>query len=294
MRKLSKIIALTATAALLMTGLVGCGENKQSSSEAAATTAAETTIKAVATKEIKLGVCAGPYGDLFTDAITPSLEEKGYTVKIVEFSDYVQPNKALANKETDVNLFQHSTYLKKFSADNGLDLTAITEVPTVSMGVYSDKYKSIDELPEGATVTIPDDPTNLTRALKVLQAAKLITIDPKADPTLATEKDLSENTKNLKFTLIEAAQLPRTLDSADIAVVNGNFAVSAGLDPAKALFNETLTDGYLNVIAVRTEDKDSDLAKAIVSIVHSDAFRAVIDAKDGPYAGFQKPKGYND
>src|SRR5665647_458113 len=145
------------------------------------TTATKTTTKSVPAKEIVVGVCAGPYGDMFQDAIKPSLEEKGYKVTIKEFSDYVQPNKALANKEIDVNMFQHSVYLEKFATGNKLDLTAITKIPTAGMGVYSNKVKSLEEIKEGAVVTIPDDPTNLTRALKVLEAAGLVKIDPKVE-----------------------------------------------------------------------------------------------------------------
>lgn len=244
------------------------------------------------TKNIKVGVCAGPYGDMFTEAITPSLEAKGYKVQLVQFSDYVQPNKALANKEIDVNMFQHSVYLKNFAKENSLDITYITEIPTAGMGIFSSKYKSLDELPAGATVAIPNDPTNLSRALRVLQQANLVKIDPSVDPAKADEKNLSENPKKLKITLIEAPQLPRTLDSADIAVINGNFAISAGLKLADALYKEVLSDGYVNVIAVRTEDVQAQFAKDIVESVKSDAFKKVIEDPSKQYSSFQKPKDY--
>lgn len=296
MKKLIKKFALAAAATVLLTGLAACSkaDSGSGSSSASSSGSSSTASSTDENKEIILGICAGPYGDLFTDAIYPTLEEKGYTLKIVEFSDYVQPNHALANGETNVNLFQHSNYLKKFSEDNKLDLTMLTEVPTVGMGVYSDKLKSLDELADGAVVTVPDDASNLARALRVLQAAGLIKLNPGVDPASATEKDVAENPKNLEFVLTEAPQLPRTLDSADIAVVNGNFATSAGLDPANALYNEVLVDGYLNVVAVRTEDKDSQLAKDIIDAVHSDAFRSVIDASGSGYEAFQKPQSYND
>lgn len=278
--KLKKILSLAAALALSL-GLIACGKAND----------LKTTTDVLA-KEIIVGVCAGPYGDMFKDAIQPSLEEKGYKITIKEFSDYVQPNKALANKEIDLNMFQHSVYLEKFATGNNLKLTPITEIPTAGMGVYSNKIKSLDELKEGALVTIPDDPTNLTRALKVLEAAGLITIDPKVENSIATEKNLSENPKKLEFKLIEAPQLPRTLDSADLAVINGNFAIAAALNPSEALYNEKLSDGYINVIAVRTEDADSQLSKDVLEVVKSSKFKSVIDDPKGQYKAFQKPADY--
>lgn len=279
--KSKKLLSL-AMGLTLSISLIACGK----------TTEPKTTTTSVPVKDIVVGVCAGPYGDMFRDAIEPSLEQKGYKVTIKEFSDYIQPNKALGNKEIDLNVFQHSVYLKKFSTDYKLELTAITEIPTAGMGVYSKKVKSLNELKEGALVTIPDDPTNLTRALKVLVAAGLIKIDPKVEIATATEKDLSENPKKLQFKLIEAPQLPRTLDSADLAVVNGNFAIAAGLNPSEALYNEKLSAGYINVIAARTADADSQLSKDILEIVKSSKFKSVIDDPKGQYSAFQKPAGY--
>ena len=278
---LKKILSL-GVGLTLAASLIACGK----------TTDTKTTKTNVEVKDIVVGVCAGPYGDMFKDAIQPSLEKKGYKVTIKEFSDYVQPNKALANKEIDVNMFQHSVYLKKFATGNKLELTAITEIPTAGMGVYSNKVKSLDELKEGALVTLPDDPTNLTRALKVLAAAGLVKINPKVDIATATEKDLSENSKKLKFKLIEAPQLPRTLDSADLAVVNGNYAISAGLSVSEAIYNEKLSERYVNVIAVRTADADAQLSKDIREIVKSSEFKSVIDDPKGQYSYFQKPADY--
>ena len=283
---LNKILSLGVGFTLVF-GLTACG--KATDTKTTDTKAATTSFPV---KNIVVGVCAGPYGDMFKDAIQPSLEKNGYKVTIKEFSDYVQPNKALANKEIDVNMFQHSVYLKKFAAGNNLELTAITEIPTAGMGVYSNTVKSLDELKEGALVTIPDDPTNLTRALKVLQAAGLVKIDPKVEIATATEKDLSENTKKLKFKLIEAPQLPRTLDSADLAVVNGNYAIAAGLNTSDSIYNEKLSEGYVNVIAVRTEDVDAQLSKDILEIVKSTEFKSVIDDPKGQYSAFQKPADY--
>jgi len=241
---------------------------------------------------IKVGVCAGPYEDMFREAIEPSLKEKGYNVRYVQFSDYVQPNKALAEKEINVNIFQHSVYLKNFASQHNLDLVYITEIPTAGMGIFANNTGSIDAVPNGAKVAIPNDVTNLARAIRVLEQTGLVKIDPSVNPAEATQYSLAENPKNLVFIEIEAPQLPRSLDSVDMAVINGNFALSAGLKLSSALFNEILQDGYVNVIAVRTEDRNAQFAQDIVSIVHSDAFRKVIEDPSKQYSSFFRPKDY--
>lgn len=243
---------------------------------------------------IRVGVCAGPYGDMFKEAIEPALEEQGYSIEITEFSDYVQPNNALAENEIDVNMFQHSVYLKKFSEEHSLELTYITEIPTAAMGVFSNKYAALEEAADGATVAIPNDDTNLARALQVLAQTGIITINPDIDASKATVNDISENPKNLQFTEVSAEILPSVLDSTDFAVINGNYALSAGLKLSDAVYNEQLAEGYFNVIAVRTEDAESEFAKDIVEIVHSDEFRAVIEDENNQYSAFARPAAYQD
>lgn len=276
MKKINKIIAAALAAVIGAAVFTGCGKSGDEN------------------KLIRVGVCAGPYGDMFKEAIQPSLEEKGYTVEITEFSDYVQPNNALADNDIDVNMFQHSTYLKKFSEEHGLELSYLTEIPTAAMGVFSEKYKSLDEAADGAAAAIPNDDTNLSRALRVLAQTGIITIDPSIDPSKATVNDISENPKNLTFTEVSAEILPSVLDSTDFAVINGNYAIGAGLDLADAVYNEQLAEGYFNVIAVRTADVDSQFAKDITEIVHSDAFRSVIEDESKQYTVFARPAGYND
>lgn len=276
--KTKRIIGFITIISILLIALTGCASTK------AATPAPE--------KVLKVGVCAGPYGDMFAEAIQPSLEEKGYTVEIVEFSDYVQPNKALAAGEIDLNMFQHSTYLNNFAKENGLDLTFIKEIPTAAMGIFSQKYKSIDAIEDGITVAIPNDATNLSRAIRVLAQTNIITIDPAVDPKTATQNTLSSNPKNLQFIEVEAPQLPRSLDSVGIAVINGNYALSAGLKLSDALYNEKLSEGYINGIAVRTEDKNSEFAKDVIAVVESDAFKKVIEDPTKQYVSFQRPSDY--
>ena len=275
--KIKKILAVTLATALIVTTFAGCKKDAKSDA-----------------KTIKVGVCAGPYGDMFKEAIQPSLEKLGYKIKIVEFSDYVQPNNALAEKDIDVNMFQHSTYLKKFSTEQKLDLSYITEIPTAAMGVFSSKYKSIDKLPKGAKIAIPNDDTNLSRALRVLVQTGVIKLNPDVNPAAAKVKDIAENPKGLKFTEVSAEILPTVLDSVDAAVINGNYAIGAGLKLSDAVYNEKLAEGYYNVIAVRTADKDSALSKDIVAIVHSDKFRKIIEDPKKQYSAFGRPSGYSD
>lgn len=270
-----KALAISSVLALSAAVFTGCGKT---SSE----------------KLIRVGVCAGPYEDMFKDGIQPALEAKGYTVEYVDFSDYVQPNNALAENEIDANIFQHSTYLKKFSEEHSLDLTYITEVPTAAMGIFSDKFDSIDSVAEGAEVAIPNDDTNLARALRVLAQTGIITLDPAIDPSKATVKDIAENPRSLSFKEVNAEVLPTVLDSVGLAVINGNYALSAGLDLADAAYIEVLGEGYFNVIAVRSSDADKAFAKDIAAAVHSDEFRSVIEDTTKQYSAFNKPSGYND
>lgn len=244
-------------------------------------------------ESLKVGVCAGPYGDMVLEAIKPELEKKGYKVQIVEFSDYVQPNNALAEKEIDVNVFQHSTYLKKFSADHGLDLSYLTEIPTAAMGIFSDFSDSIESLPQGAVIAIPNDDTNLSRALRVLAQTGAVEINPEIDASKAKVSDISVNPKGFTFKEVNAEILPSVLDSVGAAIINGNYAMGAGLKLSDAIYNELLGPGYFNVIAVRTEDLEKDFAKEIYSIVHSDAFRSVIENPDGQYLAFGRPLDYS-
>ena len=193
----------------------------------------------------------GPYGDLIKAAIQPGLEKKGYKVVLKEFSDYVQPNLALANNSIDANLFQHRLYLEKFSADKGLKLSPVISVPTAGLGLYSHKITAIDQLKKGDIVTLANDPTNLARALRFLAKQGLLTFKKDIDPTQASEKDIEQNPLGLVFKPLEAAQLPRTLDSATASVVNGNYAIAAGLSLSSALKLEVLDENIKNLVAVK-------------------------------------------
>lgn len=259
--------------------LVACNSNSSEKNKTDSTSSES--------KEIKIGATAGPYSDMVKKAIKPGLEEKGYKVEVVEFSDYIQPNKALNEGSIQANLFQHTIYLENFEKENNMDLTALITVPTAPMGIYSNKYKSLDEVEDGATITIPNDPTNAARAFNTLQDEGLIKIDPNADPLKVSEKDIIENPKNLKFQPLEAGQLPRSVDSADLAAVPGNYALAANMNLLDALALENMLDQYRNVVAVKAGDEDSQLAKDLIEVVQSEEFEKVIDAE---FEGFGKPE----
>ena len=271
---------------VLVIGILGaCGNsntNETSEKQEGASDKAATESKA-----IQFGATAGPYSDMLSKAIIPGLEAKGYTVKVVEFSDYIQPNKALDNGDIQANLFQHTIYMENFAKENNMDLTALISVPTAPMGIYSNTYKSLDEVKDGATVTIPNDPTNAARAFNTLQDEGLIKIDENADPLTVSEKDVVENKKNLVFQPIEAGQLPRSVESADLAAVPGNFALAANMDLLSALALENMLDPYRNIVAVKTENKDSQLAQDIKAVIESEDFEKVIDTE---FKGFGKPE----
>lgn len=274
MKKLVTGILLLLIAAVI----TACGStvSNQSSGE-----------KGKESKEIKIGATAGPYSDMVKKAIKPGLEKLGYVVEIVEFSDYIQPNKALDNGDIDANLFQHTIYLENFEQENNMDLTALLTVPTAPMGIYSNVYSSLDEVKNGATITLPNDPTNAARALNTLRDEGLITINENADPLKVSEKDIDENKKNLKFQPIEAGQLPRSVESADLATVPGNFALAASMNLLDALALENMLDSYRNVVAVSAANEDSQLAKDLKAVVASDEFEKVIDEE---FEGFGKPE----
>lgn len=275
------LVGLT-TVILGLSLLTGCAGN---ASTAGADSAQEKKI-------IKFGACPGPYGDMVKYALKPSLEAKGYTVEIIEFSDYVQPNLALSKGEIDANLFQHKTYFENFKTEHQLELTNLINVPTAGLGIYSNKYKDLSEVEDGVILTVPNDVTNLRRALKEAQNAGLLTIDETVDPTTFSEKDIISNPHNLAVTGVEAAQLPRTLDSAELAAIPGNFALAAGIDLSTAIYTETLAEEMKNIIAVQTKDQDAQFVKDILEVVESEDFKKVIEGSDYDFSAFQKPEWY--
>jgi D-methionine transport system substrate-binding protein len=254
--------------------LAACGSSSESTSSAEK-------------KEIKIGATTGPYSDMVTQAIKPGLEKKGYKVEVVEFSDYIQPNISLSNGSIDANLFQHKVYMESFAKEHKLDLSEVIIVPTAPMGIYSNKYKSLDDIKDGTQIAVPNDPTNMARALKMLQEAGFIKLNEKANPLTVSEKDVVENPKNLVFKPIEAAQLPRAVESVDLSAVPGNFALAAKMDLLDALLLENMPDDYRNRVVVNTKDLGQPFAKDLKEVVESPEFEKVIDEQ---FKGFGKPE----
>ncbi|MDU3349808.1 MetQ/NlpA family ABC transporter substrate-binding protein [Clostridium sp.] len=267
--KRKSILSLLLTGALAIS-LIGCGNTNKE---------AETGSKGE-DKTITIGVTPVPHKEI-VEEIKPDLEAEGYTVKIVEFTDYVTPNTSLAEGELDANYFQTVAYLDETNEGKGLDLTYTKGIHLEPLGVYSSTIKSLDELKEGATVAVPNDPSNEARALRVLEGAGLIKLK---EGELVTPKDITENPKNLKFEELEAAQLPRVLEEVGIAVINGNYALEAGLNPAEnALYLEDATKEaskkYHNVLAVKKGNEDSEKIKALTKALTSDKVKKFIEEK---------------
>lgn len=228
---------------------------------------------AYAAQKIVVGVTPFPHKDIMMVA-KPLLEKEGYTLEIKEFSDYVQPNMALAEKHLDANFFQHIPYLDNMNKEKKLDLAWIAKVHIEPLGLYSKKITKLEEIKNGDIIAVPNDPTNGARALRLLEAHGLIKLKP---GELVTARDVVENPKGLKIMELEAAQLPRTLQDVTASVINTNFAVEAGLVPSKdAIVIEGKDSPYANILVVRGADKDSPMAKALIKAVNSPEVKAYI------------------
>ena len=235
-------------------------------------------------KELVIGTSTGPYADQIKLGIKPILEKQGYKVKLVEFNDYVQPNFALAEGSLDANVFQHAVYLNKFAAEHKLALTDLVQIPTAPIAIYSRKHKALTEVREGQTVAMPNDPTNQARALVMLDQLGWIKLRDKVDPLRASEKDIVTNVKKVKLVALEAAQLPRSLQDTDYSFINGNYALASGIRLKEALLTEKISANYVNLVAIRTADKDKQFAKDIAAAYRSQAFLDVTNKHFADYA----------
>ena len=218
--------------------------------------------------ELKVGATPVPHAELL-NLVKEDLKSEGVDLKVVEFTDYVTPNLALAEGELDANFFQHFPYLEKFSNERGLNLVSAGKVHVEPLGVFSQKIKDIKDLPDKATIAIPSDPSNGGRALILLHNNGIIKL---SDPTnlYATEFDIVENPKKLKFKPIEAAQLPRVLPDVDAAVINGNYALEAGFSPVEdSLLLEGAESPYANIIAVKAGDESKEDIQKLLKALQS-------------------------
>ena len=253
---------------------------------AALVTALPAAAQDASKKQLVIGGTAGSNIDQLQAGIVPILQKKGYKVKLVEFNDYVQPNLALADGSLDANFFQHEVYFNQFKGDRKLDLTALVQGPIAPMGVYSKQRKSLVDLREGDRVALPNDASNLARGIILLQQAGLVKLKEGENPIQVSELDLAANPKKIKLVPLDAAHLPRALDDAEYAIINGNFAISSGLKLSDSVLLEKTPEQYLNIVAVKTKDKNATWAKDLAEAYKSAEFKAVVDSK---FAGYAKP-----
>ncbi|MGP1367160.1 MAG: MetQ/NlpA family ABC transporter substrate-binding protein [Schwartzia sp. (in: firmicutes)] len=269
-----KKLFLLLTALLLTLALAGCGDSGKPAAPAGSGSGA-----AGAKTTLKVGATPVPHAEIL-EIIKPLLAKENIDLKIVEFSDYVQPNLALNDKELDANFFQHEPYLDNFVSEHKeMKLKNAGGIHIEPMGIYSKKIKDLAALPEGASLAIPNDPTNGGRSLLLLEKAGLLKLKEGVG-VKATVGDIAANPKNLKFQEVEAAQVPRTLDDVDAAVINTNFAMQVNLVPTKdAMFMEDKTSPYVNIVAVRIGDEKRPEIEALMKALKSKEVKDFIASK---------------
>ena len=281
---MKKLVSLLLSGALAVGLLAGCGSTGNSGT--ANTPAANTESPAASTETgslegttLKVGATPAPHAEIL-EVVKDILAEQGITLDIVQYNDYVQPNNAVEDGSLDANYFQHITYMNDFNDQNGTHLVSAAEVHYEPMSLYAGKVSSLDELADGALIGVPNDATNEARALLVLQQEGLITLRDGAGIT-ATINDIVDNPKNLQFSEMEAAQLPLRLADLDMAVINGNYAIDAGLSMDDALATES-ADGeaaqaYVNVLAVKEGREDDPAIQALAAALCSDEVKTYIE-----------------
>lgn len=293
MKKVSLVLAAVLTAATLS----ACGGN--GAAETTAASAAETTAQAESKAEetkaeetkaeeskasgdlekMVVGASPAPHAEIL-EAAKPLMAEKGYDLQVMVYSDYVQPNNALDAGDLDANYFQHLPYLESFNEQHGTKLVSAAAIHYEPFGIYAGKTASLEEVADGAVVAVPNDVTNEARALLLLEAQGLITLKEGAGLE-ATKNDIAENPKNLEIMEVEAAQIPRVLPDVDLAVINGNYAIEAGLKVSDALAIEDAESisatTYGNVLAVREGEEETDKTKALVEVLTSEENKTFMD-----------------
>ncbi len=289
-----KKVSLVAAAILAAAAVTACGGKDTASTTAApaAETAAAAESKTEESKteaeeseaskdlvKVVVGASPAPHAEIL-EAAKPLMEEKGFDLQIMIYSDYVQPNNALDAGDLDANYFQHFPYLESFNQQHGTKLASAASIHYEPFGIYAGKTASLEEVADGATVAVPNDVTNEARALLLLEAQGLITLKEGAGLE-ATKNDIAENPKKLEIMEVEAAQIPRVLPDVEIAVINGNYAIEAGLKVSDALAVEDAESiaatTYGNVLAVREGEEATDKSKALVEALTSDEIRKFME-----------------
>lgn len=269
---IKKLLSLGLISVLTVGLLVGCSSKKEEGADASKSE----------TKKIVVGATPTPHAEFLKEFAAAKLKEKGIELEVKEFTDYVIPNKSVADKQLDANYFQHIPYLEDFNKENKTTLVPIGKIHAEPLAAYSKKIKSTSEIKDGATIAIPNDNSNGTRALKLLQKQGLIELKDK-DAANQTERDVVKNPKNLKIKAVEAAQLPRILEEVDVAIINGNYALEAKLDTKSTLFAEEVADieKHVNVVVSREDNKDDASLKALVEVLRSEDAKKFLKEKYG-------------
>ena len=249
-----KAIGILLTAALIAGVFSGCGSKSDD-------------------KTIKVGACVTPHAEIL-NSVKDKLAEEGWDLEVVEYNDYVLPNTALEDGELDANYFQHKPYLDDFNEENGTHIVGVANVHFEPMAIYAGKTASLDDVADGASVAVPNDTTNEARALLLLEAQGLISLNEDAG-VQATVLDITDNPYHLEIKELEAAQVAKSIQDVDFAVINGNYAIEAGLtDPLAVEASDSLAaETYANLIAVKEGNEDSEKTKALVDAVLSDDVR---------------------
>lgn len=264
---MKKIVA-SVLALALAASLAACGSSTASSAASSEAASAETTV-------LKVGASPSPHAEIL-EQVKPILAEQGIDLQIHEYSDYVVPNTAVEDGDEDANYFQHVPYLDDFNTTRGTHLVSVTGVHIEPMGIYAGKSDSLDNLPDGASVAVPNDATNEGRALLLLEAQGLIKLADDSNLS-STPKDIVENPKNLTFTEVEAATIPSIASEVDLAVINSNYALGAGLNPVEdALALESSDSPYVNVLVCKEGNENNAAIQALAEALHSDAVKNYI------------------
>lgn len=272
-KTLKKLLAVTLTGVVLASSLTACGKSESKE------------------KTIKIAASATPHAEILEKA-KPLLEKKGYKLEVKVFDDYVQPNEVVESGDFDANYFQHIPYLESFNEEKGTHLVNAGGIHYEPFGIYPGTKKSLDDIADGDSIAVPNDTTNEARALMLLQDNGIITLKDGAGLE-ATVNDIEENPHNIKIVELEAAQVARVVDETAYVVLNGNYALQAGFSVGKDALASEKSDSeaaktYVNVIAVKEGNEDSDAIKALIEVLKSDDIKDYInETYDGAVVPFE-------
>lgn len=260
--KLSRILLLLTIATVL---LAACGKDDTAGKDK---------------KTIKVGTSPGPYSELFLDGIKPILEDEGFTIETTDFTELLQADIALDEGSIDLNVDQHTAYFENFNKEKDANLTKITPIPTVPTGIFPGRKASLDDLEDGDSIGIPNDPSNAARAYALLEKAELITLTDDVDLVKVTQNDIVENKLNIDIKEMDSAQIPRALEDLDYGIIPGSIAFASGVDPATSLLFEDILKNLELVVVIDEINKDTNWAKAVKSAYESDEFKAFMEVEN--------------